>query len=98
VIVPPGELGFLNIAIHNFIAFGVALVGIVMTLMCVFDSGNLWFKATKYYDRYVWVSGAGAAFLAELPPIKDRHIEPQDDNTELTADELIRRAGRLDDD
>jgi hypothetical protein len=104
VILPPGELGFLDIAIYNWIAFAAAFAGITFTLMCVFDSEKLWFKATKYYDRYVWVTGAGAAFLAELPAIKaqDYKIRTDDpgfaitDEANLTAEELIRRAG-LDD-
>jgi hypothetical protein len=96
VIVPPGELGFLYISLHNYVAFAVALGGIGVTLTAVFDASNLWFKATKYYDRFVWVTGAGRAFLAELPPIKDHQYDPRADNPDLTADELIRRAG-LDD-
>lgn len=104
VILPPGELGFLDIAIYNWIAFGSLFAGIVFILMCTFDTSKLWFKPRKYYDRFVWVQGAGSEFLAELPAIepKDYRIRSDDvdfvdDEANLTAEELIRRAG-LDDD
>lgn len=109
VIVPPGELGFLDIAFYNFIAFGMIFVGITLIFMTIFDSSNLWFKATKYHDRYVWVTGAGAAFLNELPQYENQHRrsriqdaesrfdDSSDEDRHLTAEELIRRAN-LDDD
>jgi hypothetical protein len=92
----PGELGFLQISLWNWIAIAAALVGVVLTLMSLLDAHKLWFKAIKYYDRFVWVAGAGRAFLRELPPLKDHDYDPGADNPDLTADELIRRAG-LDD-
>ena len=104
VILPPGELGFLDIAIYNWIAFAAVFAGITFTLMCVFDSEKLWFKPTKWYDRFVWVTGAGPAYLATLPAIEVQDYKtPTDDvaypadEANLTAEELIRRAG-LDDD
>jgi len=65
--VPPGELGFLNISFHNFIAFAAAFVGVGVTMTAAFDSGNLFFKATKYYDRFVWVTGPGGRSSAKCP-------------------------------
>lgn len=93
VLVPPGELGFLNISLHNVIAIAAAFVGVVIALTSL-DPTKVWFKATKYNDRLVWVAGAGRAFLKELPPVSDRHIDPRSDDRDLTADELIRRARR----
>ena len=109
VIVPPGELGFLDIAIYNFIAFAMIFVGITLIFTTIFDSQNLWFKATKYYDRFVWVTGAGAAFLGEQPQYENQHrtLQADDfgsrggsrgDGSDLSAEELIRRARLGDDD
>lgn len=105
VIVPPGELGFLDMAIYNFVALGMIFVAFYLLCTAIFDSQNLWFKATKYYDRFVWVSGAGAAFLSELPQYNGQHRTARSDSFEsshvdpdnLSAEELIRRA-RLGDD
>ncbi|MFO0865731.1 MAG: hypothetical protein U0744_13950 [Gemmataceae bacterium] len=92
VIVPPGEMGFLHIALYNFLAFGAIFAGITFMLMATFDSQKLWFRATRYQDRYVWVSGAGREFLRELPKVEDRHFEIEPESRELTAEELIRRS------
>jgi len=104
VIVPPGELGFLDIAIYNFVAFGLIFVAFFLICTTIFDAQNLWFKATKYYDRFVWVSGAGAAFLKELPQYENQHLTSKGadsggrsgrssgDGSDLSAAELIRRA------
>jgi hypothetical protein len=104
VIVPPGELGFLDIAIYNFIAFGMIFAGVTFIFTTIFDHQNLWFKATKFYDRFVWVSGAGRTFLDELPQYENQHRRSRikdlesrfdrssDENRHLTAEELIRRA------
>jgi hypothetical protein len=103
VIVPPGELGFMDIALYNWIAFAAVLTGVVFMLMCVFDSSKLWFKPTKYYGRFVWLAGAGPEFLATLPAIQPQDYKAQGaldasvDEANLSAEELIRRAG-LDDD
>jgi hypothetical protein len=105
VILPPGELGFLEISLPVFVALGSILVGFVLTLMAVFDSEKLWFKATKYFDRFVWVSGAGKEYLGELPQYEDQHRKVKGslsrrssgDEGHLSAEELIRRAN-LDDD
>jgi hypothetical protein len=109
VIVPPGELGFLDIAFYNFLAFGMIFVAFVLICTTIFDHQKLWFKATKFYHRFVWVSGVGRAFLDELPQYKNQHLRSSikglesqfdrssEENRHLSAVKLIRRAN-LDDD
>ena len=105
VILPPGELGFLEISLPVFIALAAIVTGVILTLMATFDSEKLWFKASKYFDRFVWVSGAGKEYLAGLPQYGDEHRKLKGgasfrtgpvDESHLTAEELIRRAN-LDD-
>lgn len=108
VIVPPGELGFLDIALYNFVAFGAIFAGITMIFTTIFDHQNLWFRARKFNGRFVWASGAGRPFLDELPQYENQHLRSgikelerrfdrsSDENRGLTAEELIRRANLYD--
>lgn len=107
VIVPPGELGFLDIAIYNFIAFGMIFVAFFLICTTLFDHQKLWFSARKFHHQYVWIVGVGREFLEELPKYEKQHlrskrtdVESQPsrprDESQLTAEELIRRAN-LDD-
>ncbi len=111
VILPPGELGFLDMSLPVFISFGAILTGFVFVLMTAFDSSKLWFKATSYFDRFVWVSGAGKEFLAELPKYANEHKKSLGRGSSsgsyhragvsedfLSAEELIRRANLDEDD
>lgn len=110
VILPPGELGFLEISLPVWVALGAIVTGIVLVLMTIFDSAKLWFKARKYVDRFVWVAGAGKAYLEELPQYADQHRTAKGraaggsygggprDEAYLSAEELIRRANLDDDD
>jgi len=107
VILPPGEFGFLEMSLPTVIAMGLIFTGITLFLMALFDSSNLWFKAAKYHDRFVWVRGASSAYLSGLPRYADQHRSDGgstrssrgsyvEDEANLSAEELIRRAN-LDD-
>jgi hypothetical protein len=111
VILPPGEFGFLEMSLPIVLSLGAIGTGIVLILMTIFDSSNLWFKATKYFDRFVWISGAGKDYLNGLPEYADQHRKLRGRNSDagtesshyasvdeayLSADELIRRANLRD--
>jgi hypothetical protein len=89
------EFSVFRISIYSIVAIVVALVGIALTLS-VFDTSRLWFRATKYYDRFVWLQGAGKDYLHTLPKIEDYHYKPNREDPNLSADQLIRR-GKPDD-
>jgi len=74
-----------------------ALVGIAITLSGLLDASRVWFRPTKYYDRFVWIQGAGRQYLRTLPIIEDYHYKPNRADPGLSADELI-RGGKLEDD
>ncbi len=89
-------------AVTGFVGFCAVLIG----FLSLFDRTSVWFTPTGYFDRYVWVKGAGRAFLATLPTVKKSQYDPKAEDTDdesvaeerkLSADELIRRAGDLDD-
>lgn len=108
-IIPPGELGFLDMAIYNFVAGGMIFVAFYLICTTIFDPEKLWFKATKFHHRFVWVAGVGPAYLSELPNYENQHLHSgikglerqfdrsREENRGLSAEELIRRAN-LDDD
>jgi hypothetical protein len=73
-------------------------------LAAIFDPTELWFRISKFNDRLVWVQGAGRNFLDTLPRYEGQHQDgssrgrytPDEDEANLSAEELIRRA-RLND-
>jgi hypothetical protein len=92
------EFSIFRMPILNIIVILVGIVGIAFILHAVFDRTRVWFRAAKYYDRFVWLKGAGKSFLRTLPQLEAHHYKPgrDSDNPDLTADELIRR-GKLGD-
>jgi hypothetical protein len=97
-IVGRNEFSLSQISAYSIIAIVVAFVGIAAALSALVDSTKVWFKPVKYYDRFVWIEGAGREFLRELPKIEGHHYNPESDDPNLSADELIRRAGLDNDD
>jgi hypothetical protein len=45
----------------------VAIFGLGILLDATYDPTKVWFKIKKFYDRHVWVEGAGNEFLGTLP-------------------------------
>jgi hypothetical protein len=93
-----GEFDFLDMSKYTVLAVGTGFTGLVFALRTASDPTKVWFKPVRYYDRFVWVEGAGKDFLRELPEVEDYHYNTDAGDPRLSADELIRRAGDIDDD
>jgi hypothetical protein len=84
------ELSALQIPISSIFVIIAAIVGLIVASAALANPTGVWFRATKYYDRLVWLQGAGREFLRTLPGIEEYHYKPGKDNPNLDADELIR--------
>jgi hypothetical protein len=90
------EFDVLQISLASVIAIAAVVVGLTVAWVGLVERTKVWFKPVKYHDRFVWVKGAGLGFLRELTRIEDYHYKPGAADPHLSADELIRRAGRGD--
>jgi hypothetical protein len=61
------EFDVKHISLETVIAVLVVIGGLGIALETVYDPGKVWFRTKKFYDRFVWVEGAGAEFLSTLP-------------------------------
>lgn len=64
-------------SLESVIAFFVGVVGIGITVEAAFDPARVWFRTKKFYDRYVWLEGAGREFLSTLPALTGRSTNPK---------------------
>lgn len=93
-----GEFAMFEMSIYTFIAIALAFAGLVFALRGASDPTKVWFKPVRYYDRFVWVEGAGRGFMEGLPEIEKHQYKLDEVDPNMSADELIRRAGDVDDD
>ncbi len=62
------------------IASLIALIGGFVVLMIpLYDPASVWFKPYKFWDRAVWVTGAGTAFLRSLPAYQAEERDPREE-------------------
>jgi hypothetical protein len=66
-----GQRAGLQISIDGVFAALVAIGGLGVALAAVYDPTKVWFKVRKFYDRFVWVDGAGREFVSALPKIEE---------------------------
>jgi hypothetical protein len=90
-----------DLPIVSGVVFLTGVGGLGIGLAAVYDPSELWLRANKFHDRLVWVQGAGRAFLNNLPYFEGARGLPgrgnytrDDDEANLSAEELIRRARR----
>jgi hypothetical protein len=94
-----------QLPILSAVAFLTGITGLGIGLAAVYDPTELWFRISKFNDRLVWVQGAGGNFLDALPRFEGQHqrgssrgrYTPDEDEGNISAEELIRRAGLEDD-
>lgn len=85
------ELSALQIPISSVFVIIAAIVGGIVASAALANPTGVWFRATKYYDRLVWLQGAGPEFLRTLPEIEEFHYKPGKGNPNVDADEFIDR-------
>jgi hypothetical protein len=88
-----------QMSIYTWVALFMAVLGLGIVSAASYDPTNLWFKVSKFHDRLVWIQGAGREFLNTLPYFEGARDLPgrgnytrDDDEANLSAEELIRRA------
>ena len=66
-----------EISIYSLIAILVAIFGLGIVLAAAYDPTKVWFRVKKFYDRFVWVEGAGPEFLSTLPILGGQRENPR---------------------
>ncbi|MDR3633346.1 MAG: hypothetical protein P4L84_05870 [Isosphaeraceae bacterium] len=59
-------------SLDSVIAIFGGVGGIGIAAEAAYNPTSVWFKSKKFYDRFVWVEGAGRAFLSTLPTLTSR--------------------------